>query len=73
MKSKKKKLAVVMSHPIQYYVSLLKALSAYPELEVKVYFCSSYGVQETFDPAFGVSYKWDTPLLEGYQYEFLKN
>jgi glycosyltransferase involved in cell wall biosynthesis len=38
-----------------------------------VYFCSDFGVTEKFDPGFGVKFKWDIPLLEGYQYKFLKN
>ena len=28
---------------------------------------------EKFDPGFGVKFKWDIPLLDGYRYKFLRN
>jgi glycosyltransferase involved in cell wall biosynthesis len=59
-----------LSHPIQYISPLIKELSSRTEL--KVYY---YGGQSTInkDIGFGSSIKWDLPLLEGYDYYFLKN
>lgn len=67
------KLAVFTSHPIQYYVPLFKRLNQEPEIDLRVYFYSKHGLEISFDPEFGQSFKWDTPLLEGYQSMFLKN
>lgn len=67
------KFAVVISHPIQHYSPLFRALAQLPELEVKVFYYCDHGVRESFDPGFGRSFKWDIPLLDGYQYEFLRS
>lgn len=69
----KYKLAVLTSHPIQYQAPLFKKLVQHPEIDLMIYFCSDYGVTEKIDPGFGVAFKWDIPLLDGYKYKFLKN
>ncbi|MBA7603141.1 D-inositol-3-phosphate glycosyltransferase [subsurface metagenome] len=70
---KKYKIAVLISHPIQYQAPLFRKLAQHPEIDLMVYFCSDHGVTEKVDPGFGVAFKWDIPLLEGYRYKFLKN
>jgi len=70
---KKNKLAVIMSHPIQYRAPFLRKLSAHPEIDLTAYFFWDFGVRETMDPEFKTSIKWDIPLLEGYKYKFIKN
>ncbi len=65
------KLAIVANHPIQYFVPWYRELAQLPELEVKVFYCCDWGVEEYVDPQFGVTIKWDIPLLEGYAHEFL--
>ena len=72
-KQKKYKLAISTTHPIQYQAPFFRKLAENPEIELKVYFYSDYGVTEKKDPGFGISFKWDIPLLEGYKYKFLKN
>jgi len=67
------KLAIVVSHPIQYQVPLYKKLAQNPRLDLTVYFCADFGLKPRKDPGFGVTYKWDIPLLEGYRYKFLRN
>jgi len=67
------KLAIVVSHPIQYQVPLYKKLAQNPRLDLTVYFCADFGLNPKKDPGFGVSYKWDIPLLDGYRYKFLTN
>ncbi|MHC2995248.1 MAG: glycosyltransferase family 4 protein [Candidatus Atribacteria bacterium] len=71
--SKKYKLAILTSHPIQYQAPLFKKLAQHPKIDLTVYFCSDHGVTKKVDPGFGVAFKWDIPLLEGYRYKFLKN
>ncbi len=70
---KRYRLAVLTSHPIQYQTPLWRTLAQHPQIDLTVYFCSDYGVTEKMSPDFGVKFKWDIPLLEGYRYRFLKN
>ncbi len=65
------KLAVLTSHPIQYNAPLFRELDT-RELELMVFYCWQ-GTAETLDPEFGRTIVWDTPLLEGYDYEFVEN
>ena len=67
----KLKLAVVVTHPIQYQVPVWKKLTEMDELSIKVFYASKHGVEESHDPLYGKSFAWDVPLLEGYNYEFL--
>lgn len=69
-----KKLAIVTSHPIQYNAPLFKLLSQRKIIELKVFY--SWGQTQdglVFDPDFKKSFKWDIPLLEGYEFEFIDN
>ena len=74
-KSKRYKIAVLTSHPIQYQVSLFRKLSEHPQLDTMVYFSwnSLSNEEGYYSPKFGRKIKWDIPLLEGYKYKFLKN
>jgi glycosyltransferase involved in cell wall biosynthesis len=65
------KILYFLSHPIQYFSPLLKELAGTIDLEV-VYFSDS-SMKGGFDKGFGKSVTWDIPLLEGYNYSFLKN
>jgi glycosyltransferase involved in cell wall biosynthesis len=66
------KLAILVSHPIQYQAPLFKKLAK--ETDLTVYFCWDFGVgKESYDIEFGKKLSWDIPLLEGYNYKFLKN
>lgn len=67
------KLAVLTSHPIQYQAPLFKKLAQHPQIDLTVYFCCHYGIKRMKDPQFGVTFKWDIPLLDGYKSVFLKN
>ena len=68
-----KKLAIITTHPVQYHVPWFCRL-AENNIQVKVFYTweqSMHGV--VFDPGFGKSFRWDIPLLEGYDYEFVHN
>lgn len=65
------RLAVVSTHPIQYQALVWHGLAATPELDVHVYFGSDHRVRGYRDPAFGVEFNWDLPLLDGYPHLFL--
>ncbi|HZY87165.1 MAG TPA: glycosyltransferase family 4 protein [Gemmataceae bacterium] len=66
-------LAVISTHPIQYYAPLFRRLAETPGLAVRVFYLWDFGVQERHDPAFGQSLRWDIDLLEGYDHEFVPN
>lgn len=72
-KSCSRKLAIVVSHPIQYYSPWFRYINENADLNLKVFYLWNFGTTETRDEGFGQSLKWDVPLLEGYSYEFVPN
>jgi glycosyltransferase involved in cell wall biosynthesis len=67
------RLAVVVSHPIQYQAPLWRALAADGRVEPFVVFLSRHGVEDRVDPNFGTSFAWDVDLLSGYRSRLLFN
>ncbi len=65
------KLAYLVSHPIQYQAPLLRRIAQEPDIDLTVFFGSSFSVLEYADKGFGVGVKWGVSLLHGYRYEFL--
>ena len=68
---RKLRLAYFVTHPIQYQAPLLRRIAAEPDIDLKVFFGSDISLRGFVDKGFGVRVEWDTPLLEGYNYEFL--
>ena len=66
-----KKLAIVVSHPIQYYAPLFSKLAE--QIELKVFYCHRPTPTEIGKDGFGKAFTWDINLLSGYAYEFLEN
>ena len=66
-----RRVAIVVSHPIQHFVHLYRGLAADPAIELKVFFASSLGLKPYFDRDMGVEIQWETDLLGGYVSEFL--
>jgi len=70
----KLRLAIVSTHPIQYYAPLFRALASNQDVVPCVFYTwSQSAAGRQFDPGFGGSVQWDIPLLDGYQYEFVDN
>ncbi len=68
------KLAIITSHPIQYNAPLFKLLTQRGNIKIKVFYTwGKKSIEPKFDPGFGKTIKWDIPLLDGYDYEFLEN
>lgn len=67
-----KRLAIILTHPIQYYVPIFKLLAKQCDLKV-FYTWGEDGIKAKYDPGFGKTITWDLPLLEGYNYELLEN
>ncbi len=68
-----RRLAILISHPVQYFSPLFRRLAEQPEIDLTVLYCSLQGAGTMNDPGFGVSFAWDIPLLEGYRYKALRN
>lgn len=67
------KLAIVATHPVQYYAPWFAYLAEHLDLELRVFYLWDFGVVPQKDPGFGVAIAWDVPLLEGYAHEFVPN
>jgi glycosyltransferase involved in cell wall biosynthesis len=65
------RVAYLVSHPIQYQAPLLRRISREPDIELTVFFASNFSVHQYVDKGFGVDVKWDIPLVDGYDHEFL--
>jgi glycosyltransferase involved in cell wall biosynthesis len=66
------RIAIVVSHPIQYYAPWYRALASTPGVVLKVFFCRNWGASTYYDRDFNTDVQWDIPLLDGYQFEFLE-
>ncbi len=67
-------LAIITTHPIQYNAPWFRLLAERGHIAIKVFYTwSQVQNEEKFDPGFGKAIAWDIPLLEGYDYTFVKN
>jgi glycosyltransferase involved in cell wall biosynthesis len=64
------RIAYLAPAPIIYQVPLLRRLAAEPDLNITTFFCSDVSLK-AYDAGFGPNFKWDIPLLGGYEHEFL--
>jgi len=67
------RLAIVLSHPTQYYSPWFRWLAAHSGLELRVFYLWDFGVSAQRDPRFQTVFKWDVDLLSGYESEFVPN
>ncbi len=68
---RRKKLAIVHTHPVQYNVPWFIELQKI--FDVKVFYTWAQTHKGYWDKKFKRFIKWDIPLTEGYDYEFVKN
>ena len=64
-------LAYLVTHPIQYQAPLLRQIASIPGVRFKAFFQSRGSATDHYDAGFGQTIRWDVPLLDGYDYEFL--
>jgi glycosyltransferase involved in cell wall biosynthesis len=67
------RLAIIVSHPIQYYVPLYRRLATSTDLCIRVFFTWHAAETAKHDPGFGKEVAWDIPLTEGYEHELVEN
>jgi glycosyltransferase involved in cell wall biosynthesis len=67
------RLAVVISHPTQYYSPWFRWLRQHTSLELRVFYLWEFGVTTQRDRQFQSTFKWDVDLLTGYEHDFVPN
>lgn len=67
------RLAIVLSHPTQYYSPWFRWLAKHTEFDLKVFYLWDSGVTAKLDRKFGRTISWDVDLLSGYESEFVPN
>ncbi len=66
------RIAVVNSHPVQYFAPLYAYLQASGRFEVTALYCTDFSIRGGVDPGFKESVRWDLNLLAGYRSIFLR-
>jgi glycosyltransferase involved in cell wall biosynthesis len=67
------RLAIITTHPIQYYAPVFQLLARRKNIEIKVFYTWGEQAQQKFDPGFGKTVAWDIPLLDGYPFVWVEN
>ncbi|MEO0550734.1 MAG: glycosyltransferase family 4 protein [Pseudomonadota bacterium] len=65
------RLAVLTSHPVQYYAPLFRELTKHVNLHV--FFSHNPSAEQQAEAGFGTAFTWDIDLLCGYEHTFLNN
>jgi glycosyltransferase involved in cell wall biosynthesis len=65
------KIAVINSHPIQYFAPLYKELNNSHGIEITSLYLSDLNLKPSIDPGFKREITWDVDMLEGYNYKFI--
>lgn len=68
-----KKLAIITTHPIQYYAPIFKLLHERANISIMVFYTWGEGSKTKHDPGFEKTIHWDIPLLDGYPFAWAKN
>lgn len=67
------KLAIITTHPIQYYAPIFKLLHERQKIEIKVFYTWGKSAQNKYDPDFDKNIAWDIPLLDAYPFDWVEN
>jgi glycosyltransferase involved in cell wall biosynthesis len=65
------RLAIVASHPIQYYAPIFRLLAR--RLDLSVFYCHRATPEDQAKAGFGTAFEWDVDLLDGYRSHFMTN
>lgn len=68
-----KKLAIISTHPIQYYAPVFQLLHKRRQIDIKVYYTWGEASVKKYDPGFDKKIQWDIPVLSGYHFEWVNN
>lgn len=67
------RLAIVLSHPTQYYSPWFRWMARQTEINLKVFYLWDAGIRAHPDEQFNRTITWDIDLLSGYEHEFIPN
>jgi glycosyltransferase involved in cell wall biosynthesis len=65
------RVAIVVTHPIQHFCPLYRALASTGRVDLRVFFASDAGARAFFDADYGQNIHFQSDLLSGFEYEFL--
>jgi|FEC22Drversion2_1045045.scaffolds.fasta_scaffold00557_10 glycosyltransferase involved in cell wall biosynthesis len=65
------RIGFLVSHPIQYYTPIFRALAK--QCDLTVFFAHRQTAEQQARAGFGVAFEWDIDLLSGYESRFLVN
>jgi len=68
-----RRLAIIVTHPIQYYAPVFKLLHLTAGVALKVFYTAGAPGAGKYDHGFKQQVVWDLPLLDGYPYEWVPN
>jgi len=68
-----KKLAIITTHPIQYYAPVFKLLHERGKIDAMAYYTWGKKSKVKYDPGFGATIDWDIPLTECYPLTWVEN
>jgi glycosyltransferase involved in cell wall biosynthesis len=66
------RLAIVISHPIQYHAPLYSFLARDGRFDLHVFYMSDRGARPYYDAFAKTTVRFDNPILAGYEYTFLQ-
>lgn len=69
--SGKYKLAIVLTHPVQYFKPIFAGLSDDRDITLLVFYGCDHGSQASYDPDFGVAFAWDSCPTAGFPHQFM--
>jgi glycosyltransferase involved in cell wall biosynthesis len=67
------RLAIVLSHAIQYYSPWFRWLRVHTALVFRVFYLSDFGLKPRHDEKFKTTFMWDVDLTSGYEWELVPN
>lgn len=68
---KRLRVAVINSHPIQYFAPLYAYINHTTDVELIALYLSNFSIRGAKDAGFGIDVKWDIDLLAGYPHRFV--
>jgi len=66
-----RRLAILLTHPVQYFKPVFQGLQEYPSIDLLVVFGCDHGSNSSFDPDFGVSFAWDSFPTAGFPHQLI--
>lgn len=69
----RRRLAVLITHPVQYFRPVFAELARDPGLELLVLFGCDHGLNPSHDPDFAVSIAWDSAPTDGFPHVVLSD